>query len=309
MAERIASLVPAATETLFALGVGETVVAVSHACDHPPEVDGLPEATRTRVDPSGGSREIDASVRQTLEAGTPLYEVLGEVLHHARPGLVIAQEACEVCGVTPVDVEAALSRIEPVERPEVLALHPHTLDDVLEDVQTLADHAGVPDAGETLVDELRARIDAVDEHAASTSQRPRTLVLDWLDPPMVAGHWVPEMVELAGGDPVLVEPGEPSREVDWTDVVDADPEVLVAAPCGFDRERARREARALARRDGWAALTAARQGRVRALDASAYTSRPGPRLVDGLEQLAVAVHPGTLAEVYPTQADRVTPLE
>lgn len=304
MAERIVSLVPAATETLFAVGAGEKVVAVSHACDHPPAADKLPEATRTRVDASEGSREIDRTVRGAREEGTPLYEVLEEVLHHAQPDLVVAQEACQVCGITPVDVEAALSRIEPVERPEVLAVHPHRLDDVLEDVGTLADNAGAPEGGQALVDELRERIDAVEDRAASTSARPRTLVLDWLDPPMVAGHWVPEMVEIAGGEPLLVEPGDPSREVDWARIVEADPEALVAAPCGFDLERARREARALSRRDGWAALSAARQGRVRALDANAYTSRPGPRLVDGLEQLAVAMHED-LDEAYPDQAERL----
>jgi iron complex transport system substrate-binding protein len=130
-------------------------------------------------------------------------------------------------------------------------------------------------------------------------------VLDWLDPPMAAGHWVPAMLELAGAEPVLVEPGAPSRRVDGSAVVDADPEVLVAAPCGFDRERAARETDVLARRDGWSALTAARQGRVVAMDANAYTARPGPRLVDGLEQLAVAVHGDALAEAYPKQAERL----
>lgn len=303
--DRIVSLLPAATEICFALGLGERVEATSHACDHPPAAAKLPSATRTRVDPDGASTEIDAAVREAVEADEPLYEVLEEVLHHAQPDLVITQDACSVCGVTPVDVEAAMARIEPVHRPEVLSLHPHTLEDVIEDVRRVGRATGATTEGAELADRLEARVDGVRERVETVEERPRVAVLDWLDPPMAAGHWVPGMVETAGGQPVLVEGTEPSRYVEWTEVVEADPERLVLAPCGFDLDRARKGARQLRRRDGWGALAAVKSGRVVAVDAGASLARPGPRLVDGLEQLAVAIHGPPLAEAYPEQAQRI----
>lgn len=303
--ERIVSLVPAATEICFEVGVGDKVRAVSHACDTPPAAAKLPSATRARVDAEGTGRAIDEAVREASDADEPLYEVLEEVLHHAQPDLVITQDACSVCGVTPVDVEAAMARIEPVHRPEVLSLHPHTLEDVIEDIRRVGRATGATAEGAELADRLEARVDGVRERVQAVEERPRVAVLDWLDPPMAAGHWVPGMVETAGGEPVLVEGTEPSRYVEWTEVVQADPERLVLAPCGFDLDRARKDARQLRRRDGWGALAAVQTGRVVAVDAGAYLARPGPRLLDGLEQLAVAIHGPPLAEAYPEQAQRI----
>jgi iron complex transport system substrate-binding protein len=304
-AGRIVSLVPGATETLFALGVGDRLRAVSHACDHPPEVEALPAASRARVDPDVDSRELDEQVRERREDGEPMFDVLGEVIHHAQPDLVVTQQACEVCGVTPVDVKAKLARFEPVDQPQILPLDPHTLSDVLDDVRDLAEAVGVPDAGEALVAELQERIRAVEAFAAERGQRPRVAVLDWLDPPMAAGHWVPDMIEAAGGEPSLVDAGEASRYVDWEEVQAAEPEVLVLAPCGFGPERTRKAAAALRDREGWDELPAVQSGRVFALDAGAYTSRPGPRLVDGIEQLACALHGAPARERWPEQATRV----
>lgn len=306
MVERIVSLLPAATEILFELELGDRVRAVSHECDHPPAARERTSATRARFDAEGTSAEIDERVREMQQAGEPLYEVLEEVLHHAQPELVIAQDACSVCGVTPVDVEGALARIEPVYRPEVLTLHPHTLEDVIEDVRRIARAAGVTDRGAQLAEELDQRVQAVREQAANQGGRPRVAVLDWLDPPMAAGHWIPGMVETAGGEPVLVEEPEPSRYVDWAAVRKARPEVLVSAPCGFGAERAAEEVDGLREREGWGELPAVEQDRVWALDADAYTARPGPRLVDGLEQLACAIHGSAVAERYPSQAERLT---
>lgn len=303
--ERIASLVPGATETLFAIGLGDRVEAVSHACDFPGEATELPAATRVRIDVGGDSRAIDEAVGEAGEAGEPMYEVLGEVLHHARPELVVAQEACEVCGVTPVDVEAALARVEPADRPEVLALHPHTLEDVVEDVRRLGEAAGAPEPARALARELRERVDRVARLAADRDERPRVAALDWLDPPMAAGHWVPDLVEAAGGEPLLVDPGEASRRVDWDSVVAAEPDLLALVPCGFDAERALAEADRLREREGWAQLPAACADRVVALDAGAYVSRPGPRLADGVEQLACAVVGQPAREAYPDQAERL----
>lgn len=308
-AERIVSLVPGATETLFELGVGDRVRAVSHACDHPPQVDELPEATRVRMDPSGSSREIDEAVRARREADEPMFDVLGEVLHHAQPDLVVAQEACEVCGITPVDVEAALARIEPVERPEILTVHPHTLEDVLEDVERLGQATGAGARGQELAASLAERVEAVEAFAARQASQPRVAALDWLDPPMAAGHWVPGMIEAAGGRSVLLEDEAPSSYVDWSQVLEAQPDALALIPCGFTAERAIEEADALASREGWEGLAAREEGRVFALDAGAYTSRPGPRLVDGLEQLACALHGGEASDRWPEQAARVRRLE
>lgn len=304
-AQRIVSLVPGATETLFGLGLGDRVEAVSHACDHPPAVEELPRASRTRVDPEAASREIDATVRETQRENEPLFEVLGEVLHHAQPALVVTQEACEVCGITPVDVQAALARIEPVEDPEILPLHPHTLDDVLDDVRRLADAAGIPERGAALVEQLEDRITAVEAFASEQPGRPSVAALDWLDPPMAAGHWVPGMIEAAGGQPVLVDDASPSTYVEWEEVREAAPEALALLPCGFTAERTRKEAASLRERGGWDELPAVTGEAVFALDAGAYTSRPGPRLVDGLEQLACALHGACAGERWPEQAARV----
>jgi iron complex transport system substrate-binding protein len=304
--ERIVSLVPGATETLFELGVGDRVEAVSHACDHPPEVAQLPTASRTRIDPEAASRAIDEEVRSAVDEGEPMFEVLQEVLHHAQPDLVFTQEACDVCGITPVDVEAAFARIEPVDRPEMVTLHPHTLDDVIADVERIGEAAGVAERGAERAGELRERVQTVASFAADAEDEPRVAALDWLDPPMAAGHWVPGMIETAGGDPGLLDDASPSTYVEWDDVEAADPDVLLSIPCGFDARRALAEADAVV--EPGDRLPGLPRERVVALDAGAYTSRPGPRLVDGLEQIACALHGPATRQRWPEQATRVQQL-
>lgn len=301
--ERIVSLVPAATESLFRLGAGDRVEAVSHACDHPPEAADLPSATRTRIDLEGSSREIDEAVRSAVDEDEPMFDVLQEVLHHAQPDLVFTQEACDVCGITPVDVEAALARIEPVDPPEIVSLHPHTLADVVDDVERIGRAAGVPEAGAELAGELRERIAAVEELAKDVDEGPRVAALDWLDPPMAAGHWIPGMVETAGGQPTLVTDASPSTYVDLEAL--AEPETLLAIPCGFDRERSLEEARTFVAEHEELAPA---PERVFALDADRYTSRPSPRLVDGLEQIACCLLGQPARRAYPGQAKQVSRL-
>lgn len=296
MADRIVSLVPAATETLFELDLGSKLTAVSHACDHPPEARELPAATRVRIDlGEGSSRSIDEAVRAASASEEPIHEVLEEVLHHADPDLVITQDACGVCGVTPVDVRAALARIEPAGGPEILALHPHTLDDAIEDIRRVGQAAGAPGRGEHLAAGLSDRVKAVGARASAVGERPTVVVLDWLDPPMLAGHWVPGMVELAGGQPLLLDEAEPSRYVEPDALVAADPDVLVLAPCGFDVNRTRRALETLGAGSWLDEMGTIERGRVAVVDADAYTSRPGPRLVDGLEALAHAIHPNAVS--------------
>lgn len=290
MAQRIVSLVPAATETLYQLDQGHKLQAVSHACNHPPQAATLPHATRTRIDPSADSETIDQAVKDAQRDGQPLHEVHQAVLHHAQPDLIIAQDACNVCGTTPTHVKTALARIEPAEQPTILTLHPHTLQDVLDDIQRIAEAAGAPQAGRRLHEDLTARIQRVQDDLQDRP-RPRALILDWIDPPMIAGHWAPDMLQTANAHPLLVTHDDPSTYATPDQITDAQPEHIFLAPCGFDAQRAREEADATNLLGTLQETPAVEDGNLHLLDGDAYLSRPGPRLVDGIEQLATALHP------------------
>jgi iron complex transport system substrate-binding protein len=280
---RIASLVPSATETLFAVGLGDQVVAVTHECDWPPEASSLPHLTRTVIPPGLGPAEIDRVVRDTVGAGRPLYELDAARLADLAPDLIVTQAVCEVCAVSYDDVVAVAATLP--TRPRVLSLDPLTLDDVLDDLVRVADSAGDPDAGRQARDEARQRLLAV-VAAVSAAPRPRVLAIEWLDPPFVAGHWVPEMISIAGGVDPLGTAGAKSRTAEWSELQAAGADVVLAMPCGYDAARSAAEAEGFADRLG--ALGA---GRIVAVDASAYFSRPGPRLVAGVELLASILHP------------------
>jgi iron complex transport system substrate-binding protein len=279
---RIASLVPSSTEMLFALGLGESVVAVTHECDYPPGASELEHLTRSVIEDGLSAREIDDAVRGRTSEGLALYELDEPLLAELEPDLIVTQAVCEVCAVSYEDVVAAAGRLS--SRPEVISLDPSTLGEVLADVPRLAKAAGAVEAGEDLSEQIGRRIDAVVE-AVAGAERPRVAALEWLDPVFVAGHWVPQMIELAGGDDALGLPGERSRTVEWAEVQAARPEVVVAMPCGYHTERSAQEATDNA--EHLAGLGA----RVAAVDASAYYSRPGPRLVDGIELLGHLLHP------------------
>jgi len=285
---RIVSLVPSATETLFALGLGGEVVAVTHECDWPEAAQELPTVTRDVVPAGLSAAEIDAAVRERTATGTAIYELDHEALHDLRPDLIVTQALCAVCAVSYDDVRAVAEELE--TRPQVLSLDPSTLGEVLADVRTLADAAGAPEAAEALVADAGERIDRVGLGVRDVTRRPRVVALEWLDPVYVAGHWTPQMVELAGGEDVLGFPGERSERRSWEEVASARPDVVVAMPCGYDAATAYREAEMHAER-----LAAVGAGEVVAVDAAAYFSRPGPRLVDGLELLAHILHP----ELFP----------
>jgi iron complex transport system substrate-binding protein len=280
---RIVSLVPHATELLFALGLGEEVVAVTHECDHPPEALQRLRVTRD-VLPSGLSAgEIDAAVRDRTLEGRAIYELDREALAQLAPELIVTQALCPVCAVS-YDEVAALARELP-SRPRVIALDPNTLGETLGDVRTLAEATDRRDRGIELVGEAAGRIDRV-KLAVRKRPRIRVAALEWLDPVYVAGHWMPQMIEMAGGEDVLGLPGEASRVVSWEQVAAARPEVVVAMPCGYDAARALQEAPTFARE-----LAGLGARRIVAVDASAYFSRPGPRLIDGLELLGKILHP------------------
>ena len=288
---RIASLVPSATEMLFALGLGDAVVAVTHECDYPPAATGLPHLTRSVIPEGLPAAEIDRAVRDRTERGEALYELDEDALRRLEPDLIVTQAVCEVCAVSFDDVRAAAARLP--SRPRVVSLDPSTLGEVLRDLPRLAATAGVPVAGDELASESARRLDAVRD-AVAGAPRPRVVALEWLDPPFIAGHWVPQMMELGGGEDPLGLAGEKSRTASWEEVAAARPELVVSMPCGYDAQRAARET--LDHRDELARLGAARTV---AVDAAAYFSRPGPRLVDGVELLGHLLHPARLGPPPP----------
>ena len=285
---RIVSLVPSATEMLFALGLGDDVTAVTHECDHPPEALDLPRVTRDLIGPGLPPAEMDRAVRELTEQGRAIYELDEEALHRLQPDLIVTQALCAVCAVSYDDVRAVAERLD--SRPEVISLDPHTLGEVLGDVRTLAEATDSRDAGVDLVNDAASRIDRV-RLATRGSEPVRVAALEWLDPIYVAGHWTPQLIEYAGGIDILGMPGEHSERRSWEEVAASQPEVVVVMPCGYDAERAAEEAYDFA--DEIDELGAKR---VVAVDAAAYFSRPGPRLIEGLELLGHVLHPDRLPE-------------
>ena len=283
---RIASLVPSATEALFALALGDQVVAVTHECDFPAEAARLPHLTRSVLDPGLAPAEIDGRVRELVGAGEALYALDEALLADLGPDLIVTQAVCEVCAVSYDDVRAVAERLP--SSPPVLSLDPSTLGEVLGDLEPLADAAGAPGAGDELRRGLERRMDAVRE-AVAARPRPRVAALEWLDPAYIAGHWVPEMIAAAGAEDVLGEAGGRSRTAAWEEVAAAHPEVVVVMPCGLHLDESAREA--ASHREDLRALGA---DRAVAVDAAASFSRPGPRLVDGIELLAHALHPAVV---------------
>jgi iron complex transport system substrate-binding protein len=285
---RIVSLVPSATEMLFALGLGSDIIAVTHECDYPPAALELPKITRDVLPAGLSAAEIDAAVKQRTLEGESIYELDADLLRDLRPDLIVTQALCSVCAVSFDDVRALAAEIEP--RPDVVSLDPHTVGEVLSDARTLAQATDRKDAAVGLVRKASARIDRV-RVAVRGARRPRVAALEWLDPPFAAGHWTPQLIAYAGGEDVLGFPGERSEERSWEEVIAAQPDIVIVMPCGYDAEIAHREAEM--HRDELAAVGA---GEVVAVDAAAYFSRPGPRIVDGLELLARILHPERVAE-------------
>jgi iron complex transport system substrate-binding protein len=285
---RIVSLVPSATETLFALGLGDDVAAVTHECDYPAAVLNLPKVTRDVIGPGLAPGEIDRAVKELTAQGRSIYELDEPRLRELRPDLIVTQALCSVCAVSVDDVRAIAERMDPP--PQVVSLDPHTLGEVLGDVRTLAQATDSKDAGVDLVQQAAARIDRV-RIATAGVDRVRVAALEWLDPVFVGGHWVPQLIEHAGGEDLLGLPGEPSEERTWEEVRAVQPDVVVVMPCGYDVERAHEEAR---RYEDELRATGARK--IVIADAAAWFSRPGPRLVDGLEWLAYALHPDRMPE-------------
>ncbi|XAY07042.1 Vitamin B12-binding protein [Paraconexibacter sp. AEG42_29] len=289
---RIVSLVPHATELLYALGLGDQVVAVTHECDYPTDAAGKPHVTRDKLPPGLSAAEIDRAVRERTEAGEAIYELDEELLHELQPDLIVTQALCPVCAVSYDDVAEVATRIATC--PKVIALDPKTLGETMGDIRTLAQATGARDAGLDLVARQRARIDRV-KLAVRDAPKVRAVAIEWLDPVFIGGHWTPQLIDLAGGVDLLGLPGEHSEQLTWEQVAAVSPDVVVCMPCGYDAPRAHLECELYAHE-----LRRLGAQRVVAVDASATFSRPGPRLVDGLELLAHIFHPDLVgAPAYP----------
>jgi iron complex transport system substrate-binding protein len=297
MIARIASLLSSATEMLFAIGLGDRVVAVSHECDWPREVAQLPRATFSRIEATAPSRGIDEQVRELSAAGAPLYGLDVDLLGRLAPELIVTQKQCDVCAVRYADVVAAVASDPRLRDTRILALNPLGLAEVLEDIRHVGEAAGVPEVARRCIASLESRVAAIRHRTAglSAGDRPRLVCIEWTEPLMLAANWVPELIVLAGGRNGLSIGGRHSVYHDWADVVAYDPQVIVVSPCGFDLARTRVEARGLAQLPGWSDCSAVRSGRVFAVNGNAYLNRSGPRLVESVEILAHLLHPNIFA--------------
>jgi iron complex transport system substrate-binding protein len=290
---RIVSLVPHATELLFALGLGPEVVGVTHECDYPPAALKLARVTRDVLPAGLSAGAIDAAVRERTLEGQAIYELDRAALVALEPELIVTQALCPVCAVSYEEVAEVATTLP--SAPRVIALDPKTFGETLGDVRTIAQATDRRDAGVALIADVAARIDRV-KLAVRAQPRPRVAAIEWLEPVFVAGHWTPQLIELAGGEDVLGLPGEPSQVISWEQLAAARPDVVVVMPCGYDEQRAHAEADTYARE-----LAGLGARRIVAVNASAYFSRPGPRLIDGLELLAAVLHPDC-AQLAPAEA-------
>jgi len=292
---RIVSLLPSSTEICFSLGLGDQVVGVTHECDYPPEALSKPKLTRSMLPESlQTSAEIDRHVRANVHQGSSLYALDSDLLEQLAPDLIITQELCAVCAVSYEIVAGAAKRLR--GDPRVISLEPGSLEDVFGTIETVAQICGVPERATVVVAQLRSRVAAL-RSMTSVLPRLRTLLLEWPDPPMNAGHWIPDIVELAGGEPVLANAGGNSQKLEWNAITQADPDAVFVAPCGYNLPAARAAIRELDAFPAWRALRAVREGRAFAIDGNAYVSRPGPRLVESAEILARALHGDALVRV------------
>jgi iron complex transport system substrate-binding protein len=290
---RVVSLLPSATEILFALGLDREIVGVSHECDFPPRARTKTIVIHSRIDKDAGPLEIDRQVREYVSRGESVYAVDAEALEQLAPDLIVTQDLCQVCAASPDDLASALAKFD--ARPEVLCLNPQDLGDVWRDILWVGEETGRGWQAEKLLQDIGERLGAlerqIEETPSAREYRPRVAFLEWLQPIYVGGHWVPEMIGLAGGRDVFGTARTPSFRVTMEEVMDAAPDVVLVAPCGYTAEQASEEFRGMKLPSAWQDIPAARNSQVYALEANSYFSRPGPRLVTGLEILAKVLHP------------------
>ena len=286
---RIVSLLPSATEILFALGFDREIVGVSHECDFPANARTRTVVIHSRMPHGASPSEIDALVREFVHRGESLYAVDAEVLEALAPDLIVTQDLCHVCAASPDDLATALTRFD--RRPEVLCLNPQDLGDVWRDILWVGEETCHGPQGEALLEKIGERLGELESQLDPSAERPRVAFLEWLQPFYVGGHWIPEMIHRAGGEDVFGRARAPSFRITVEEVIDAAPEILLVAPCGYGAEQARDEYRSMSFPDNWNVIPAVRNGRVYALEANSYFSRPGPRLITGIEALGKLFHP------------------
>jgi iron complex transport system substrate-binding protein len=297
---QICSLLPSATEILYALGLGDSVVGVTHECDFPPEATKKPALIRPRVDPNARPAEIDRQVNELLARGEGIYAVDADLLASLAPDLIVTQDLCHVCAASPDDLAVALSRL--TKQPKVLTLTPHSLADVWGDICRIGASTAKSRDAQVLAGRLAARVAEINAVAHSAVTRPRVLCLEWLDPFYIGGHWVPEMVANAGGEDVLGRAGEPSFRASAEDIAQTRAEIILVMPCGYNAARAVTEFESMRLPKIWSELPAVHEQRIFAVDANSYFSRPGPRLATGVEIFAHLFHPELFPASFPAGA-------
>ncbi len=296
---QICSLLPSATEILFALGLGDSVVGVTHECDFPPEAATKPPLIRSRVDPQALPAVIDQQVTELVSLGESIYSVDAELLASLAPDLIITQDLCHVCAASPDDLATALARFS--KRPKILSLTPHSLEDVWDDIRKIGEATGRRRDAQGLAITRQQTVAAIEMKVAN-APRPRVLCLEWMEPFYIAGHWVPEMVVKAGGEDVLGRAGEPSFRATAEQIAETAAEIILVMPCGYSSRRAAAEFSFKGLSSNWGGLPAIRDQRVFAVDANSYFSRPGPRLSDGVELLAHLFHPQIVPLNIPSES-------
>jgi iron complex transport system substrate-binding protein len=287
---RIVSLIASATEIVHALGLGSEQVGRSHECDFPEEVRALPVCTSPSFPITGSSADIDARVKERLAKALSVYEVFEDVLERLQPTHIVTQTQCQVCAVTLEDVERAMAG-SISSNPRLIALEPNGLDDIWKDINRVACACGIASQGDEVVATLRHRMTQISTRACGARRRPRLACIEWHEPLMAAGNWVPELVELANGENLFGKAGVHSPWMAWEELVESDPDVIISMPCGFDLDRTRQEMYWLTGRPGWSKLRAVQSGEVYLADGNQYMNRPGPRVVESLEILAEILHP------------------
>ncbi len=298
---RIASLLPSATEIVYALGLGEHLVAVSHDCDYPPDAKNKLRLTSIDVDPARAtSRELNDWVAAKVHSRTSIYHIDAQLLKKANPDLILTQELCEVCAPSFNDVRSAVKILD--GDPRILSLEPFSLGQILENILTVGEATRRLPEAKALVSSLQERISHVKELAREVKRRPKVFCIEWIGPVFVAGHWVPEIVQVAGGIDQLGPLHKPSVRLDWAQIANYSPDVIVLMPCGFNLERTVQEAKALESNQVWRKLRAVGEGQVFAVNGSAYFNRPGPRIVEGLEIMAEILHPEFFNGLAPAQS-------
>jgi iron complex transport system substrate-binding protein len=285
---RIVSLLPSATEIVAALGLTDAIVGRSHECDYPPEIQNRPICTEAQLNSEKPSGQIDADVHTLVQSALSIYKIKLDVIEQLKPTHIVTQDQCDVCAVNFADVEKAVAELTN-SNPKVISLQPNVLNDVWADIERVAANLGVN--AQPLLTQLQSRIEACKQKVKELSKRPTVAAIEWTDPLMASGNWIPELIEIAGGQPLFGAVGKHSPYIEWDALLKADPEVIIIMPCGFDIERTRKETQLLEQHPEWSSLHAVRTGEVFITDGNAYFNRPGPRLVDSLEILAEILHP------------------